>query len=278
MPGQFGRPNLPDPLPAVQWSHKIIPSPGELETITRNLEIDLEIEIVTCSFYHNSFVIELDAEFYASERLPGRLAGRRAYWGVVGEVWGLKPSATARQITSDPNHDIRDDQDLDVYHDNNVIGTVKTRFEHQDWALVERTNDVQFTNTEYFGAPVPHHLLDCWDIADRVAPISYFAADGFTTGTVWFNYAGLVYRKQKGYIVEMNTDFAYIFRRLRGTADELACIPAPGLCGAPVIHQKTTDDLFSNSVCGFVWLANLQVSWVVPVGPLIDAGWETVQQ
>lgn len=171
-----------------------------------------------------------------------------------------------------------DDQDFDVYHDNNVIGTITRRSEHRDWALVELTNDVQFTNTAYLGPPAPHNLLDCWDVTGYVTPISYFAADGFTTGTVWFNYAGLVYRKNKGYIIEMSSDFAYIFRRLRGTADELAQIPAPELCGAPVVHQETTDDLISNSVCGFVWLNNLQLSWVVAVGPLIDAGWEIVQQ
>ena len=98
MPGQFGRPDLPDPLPAVQWSHKLIPSPGELEMFARSLEFKLEIEVATCAFYHNSFVIELDEEFYVRERLPGRVAGKQAYWGVVGEVWGLKPTATARHM------------------------------------------------------------------------------------------------------------------------------------------------------------------------------------
>ena len=169
-------------------------------------------------------------------------------------------------------------RDIDVYHDDNVIGSIRTRFDYQDWALVELTSDIQFTNADYFGAPVPHHLLRCRDIKKYVTPISYFAHDRFTTGIVWLNYAGLVYRKDRESIIEMKSDFAYIFRKLRGTADELAHISAAGLCRSPVVHQEITDHLLSNSVCGFFWLSDLQLLWVVAVDPLIQASWEIVKQ
>ena len=84
--------------------------------------------------------------------------------------------------------------------------------------------------------------------------------------------------KDRGSIIEMKSDFAYIFRKLRGTADELAHISAAGLCRSPVVHQETTDHLLSNSVCGFFWLSDLQLLWVVAVDPLIQASWEIVKQ
>ena len=51
--------------------------------ITKRLESSLEIEVATCAFYQNSFVIKLDEEFYNPERLPGSAAGRQAYCGVA---------------------------------------------------------------------------------------------------------------------------------------------------------------------------------------------------
>ena len=68
---------------------------------------------MTCAFYQNSFVIELDEKFYDRERLPGRVARGRAYWGIVGEVWKWKAGATAGTITPNPVDDTRDESGYD---------------------------------------------------------------------------------------------------------------------------------------------------------------------
>jgi hypothetical protein len=75
-------------------------------------------------------------------------------------------------------------------------------------------------------------------------------------------------------MIQMSFDFAYIMCRACGTYKEVGNIPVEGLCGAPVVHQECDDQTLSNAMCGFFWLSNYQVSWVVALDPLISEGWE----
>lgn len=319
VPGEFGKPDLPDPLPPVEWTFAKAPSPKDLKALALQLEVVLSIDIVTMSFYDNIFVIEVLESSYDANRLPGRVAGRRATWGVEGRVWKLGELAV-RKVTPDPSMDIRDESKYDpvqpgvqlvgslldtssgamirnklsnarrmtaaahgsddndgrVIHGGIEIGVIKERFPAKDWALVELNNNTIFRNSAYFDAPVPHRLIGCDEVTKRVTLVSYFGCDGFTTGLVCVTYAGLGFQTGKGTVIRMASDFAYIMRRARGTHEEVGRIPADGLCGAPVVHQESDDQTLSNAVCGFFWLSNYQVSWVIAVDPLISEGWELV--
>jgi hypothetical protein len=168
-----------------------------------------------------------------------------------------------------------DDKNLEVVQGEIPIGVIKERMPGQDWGFVELNKDVVFVNEDYFHGPVPHSLVASGDVSKHAQPSSFFGAYGFTTGLVGFAFAGLAVHTGKGRVQRMSSGIAYLMRKLRGTQDEVSRIPAGGLCGAPVVHQEgRRNSILSNKVCGFVWLSNLQISWIVAVDPLIDEGWE----
>jgi len=116
VPGQWGSPVVPDPLPRVPWTLRILPSPNELKAMTEELESALGIHILTLSFYLARFVIEVEEHEFDVSRLPAIIAGHHAYWGTRGNLWGFTEYASPRKISPDPETDIVDDSEYSPIH------------------------------------------------------------------------------------------------------------------------------------------------------------------
>ena len=110
-------------------------------------------------------------------------------------------------------------------------------------------DDVEWTNKNYFGAPVPMHFISSAELAQKVQPHSYFAGGGFTTGTFYLNFVGI----QFGNFLVVGSEYAYLCRQLRASRNEYT-IPSEGACGAPIVHVEDKDNRsLSNAVAGFMW-------------------------
>ena len=72
------------------------------------------------------------------------------------------------------------------------------------------------------------------ELAQKVQPHSYFAGDGFTTGTFYSNFVGI----QFGNFLEVDSEYAYLWRQLRASRNEYTTLPSEGACGAPIIHVE----------------------------------------
>jgi hypothetical protein len=92
----------------VDWTFNNMPSPDQLEAVAERLEAALKINVLTLSFYHNWFVVEVDTASYDIDRLPDHVAGRKAAWGVEGTVWDFTDSL-AVYVRRDPDTDIPDE-------------------------------------------------------------------------------------------------------------------------------------------------------------------------
>jgi len=315
MPGHWGIPVLPDPLPRVPWSLRIIPTPSELKAMTRELESALGIHIVTLSFYLAKFVIEVEENEFDLRHLPGIVAGHHAYWGPRG-LWGFTEHASPRKITPDPDTGIEDDseyipinpgvkvsgkerstscgvviqnvnngnlrltvafhgwsqgpEDRSVCHGNREIAEITEYHPSSDWGLCTMFDDVEWTNKNYFGAPIPTHFISSHELTQKVHPQSFFVCDGFTTGTMYLNFVGL----QVGNFLEFGSEYAYLCRRLRASKDEYTMVPSLGACGAPLVHIEDKDEgSLSNAVAGFMWKSNSYTTLIKAVDGLMEAGW-----
>jgi hypothetical protein len=74
-PGEFGKPDLPDPFPQFEWTFTKARPPKDLKALALQLEVILSIDIVSMSFYNNLFVVEVLDSSYDANRLPGRVLG-----------------------------------------------------------------------------------------------------------------------------------------------------------------------------------------------------------
>jgi hypothetical protein len=153
------------------------------------------------------------------------------------------------------------------------IGYIKERFELQDIALFEPTDNLPFKNDSYFSSEAyPKNLTKHTDIANG----TWFYAEGMSTGLVAFFHISdsfdLPPRETGKRIKYVNFQYHsdWTAHGAVGTAEL-----ADGICGAPLVELKPSE--MGNSgggVCGFfqLWRGGGFCS-VSALDFLIDDGW-----
>ena len=188
----------------------------------------------------------------------------------------LSKETTGEKVLTVAAHTFDLHNDNIVYHPDKPgrIGQLTTVDEEADWGFCTLDDGVNFTNTEYFGSPIPTHFLSINDARRKNRYDSWYCANGFTTGEVWMVLVG-VYLQRDGNrhrTLHLTSRYSYILRHALGSAGEVTNVPRGGLCGAPVVYQKYADEVLSNRVIGFFYKSNLRESHVTAVDALMDQG------
>jgi hypothetical protein len=110
-------------------------------------------------------------------------------------------------------------------------------------------------------------------IDENVTTVSWFEAEGMSSGLVTLLYSGpaIGYLNLPPYIEDANVLQYYTFTYFGPDALGVR----PGLCGAPVVHEK--DDECDGAVIGFVWLNEGRDCIVAALDDLMEAGWRLSQ-
>jgi hypothetical protein len=155
----------------------------------------------------------------------------------------IQNTLTGEQRVTLANHGWETNETL-VFHPDrpNEIGTLTDRMPGYDVALCQLNSGLSYTNAKYFSAPEPTHFISSKDFEDHVSPLSYFAADGFTTGVVWFEAVGIITHGGVDTAV-LSTRHAHILRISRASQSESqgSTDPKDGICGSPMVHQEDED-------------------------------------
>jgi hypothetical protein len=115
-------------------------------------------------------------------------------------------------------------------------------------------------------------LLPAEEVQQTLHEASYVAADGFTTGLCWFAVVGLDFINDiPGF--QISSQWTTVVRRLRSSENEVG-VAAPGICGAPVVHQEDENPVIGNACVGFLSLFDGTNGFVPVVDTLIQEGWE----
>lgn len=324
-PGQTGNPMVQDPVPdRMPYDNKRFPQFKQIDALLQKVSSELKIRIHSMAAYIHLLVIEVSEDDYDLEKLPGKVAGRIALWGVYKTVWGVKlaqtiprkkstmPSSvddsdyvmdglspgvkvcgrlratssgaliqntiTEEQRITLANHGWEANETL-VFHPDrpHEIGTLTDRMPGYDVALCRLNSDLSYTNAKYFSAPVPTHFMSSQDFQDHVSPLSYFAADGFTTGVVWFEAVGIITHSGVDTAV-LSTRHAHILRIARASESEAqgSTDPKDEICGSPVVHQEDDDPILDRGCIGFFSAWDGTNAGVPTADHLIFNGWNIV--
>ena len=185
----------------------------------------------------------------------------------------LKNLDTGEEVITVANHGWLSDEGI-VFHPDiyQAIGTINKRNPNEDVALCTLRPNILYTNAKYFSAPPPIKLVTGKHVEDYIAPFSFFAADGFTSGACWMQVTG--FRHFNGIpSIQLSSQNAYIMRMLRASSREIA-MAVEGICGAPVVHQEDDDDNVSNVCLGFFYQFDGNNALVPTVDFLIADGWQ----
>jgi hypothetical protein len=171
------------------------------------------------------------------------------------------------QRLSVANHGF-EESEINVYHplyNTNIIARIDERWRHLDIALCQMLPNVDFTNTDYFDAPIPQSLLHSDTVSDYE---SWCWVDGATTGAIPFLRCGLAYvlpgapngtyhqlKHYRGYNLK-------VFGPVVGDVSQ-------GLCGAPVVTEE--DEM--GGVLGFFSYSLGDMIYVHALDDLVAAGW-----
>ena len=91
---------------------KCLPTFDELDARMDELERKVGIPLRTMALYLHLVVIEVDEEFLHLDKLPGKVGGRIACWGVYGQVWKWQSHAQRRkdpQVVGEDDSDYKPD-------------------------------------------------------------------------------------------------------------------------------------------------------------------------
>jgi hypothetical protein len=164
----------------------------------------------------------------------------------------------------------------EVYHpdvfESYRLGTIDLRFPLMDIALCQVTSPIAYANHTYFEANPPQQLVTTEFIDENVTTASWFEAEGMSSGLVSLLYSGpaIGYPKLPPYIEEANLLQDYTFTYFGPDAVGVR----PGLCGAPVVHEKAYDNKCDGVVIGFVWLNDGRDCIVTALDELLECGWK----
>jgi hypothetical protein len=116
----------------------------------------------------------------------------------------------------------------------------------------------------------PQRLVTTEFMDKNVTTASWFEAEGMSCGLVSLLYSGpaIGYPNLPPYIEEANLLQDYTFTYFGPDAVGVR----PGLCGAPVVHEKSDDDECDGAVIGFVWLKEGRDCIVTVLDELIENG------
>jgi hypothetical protein len=200
-PGKGGNPAIKDPVPKdLPYTHSRFPSFDALDAIINVLGDTLGIEICSLAVYLHVLVVEVDENDYDLHKLPGKVAGRTALWGIKGNTWGKKVPTGLVVDSSDYTNDglfpgiklcgkvkatsgdalirniVTSEQRITVAEQGWVnestgfhpdapqkIGTITDRYPLYDVALYRLDAGITYTNDKYFSAPAPSHFLNSDD-------------------------------------------------------------------------------------------------------------------
>lgn len=129
--------------------------------------------------------------------------------------------------------------------------------------------------TLYFTTNPPQRLVTTEFVDQNVTTALWFEAEGMSCGLVSLLYSGpaIGYPILPPYIEEANLLQDYTFTYFG--PDVLGV--RPGLCGAPVVLEKSDDDECDSAVIGFVRLNQGRDCIVAALDELIEHGWRLSQ-
>ena len=168
----------------------------------------------------------------------------------------------------------------DVYHPDRLpqwlLGTIALRFPFIDTALCKLSASLNYSNKTYFTANPPKRMVSTDFVDQHIRFGTWFECEGFTVGRAHMmyegpavGYPGLPPYVENSYLLK-SFEFAYF-------GPEVG-LPADGLCGAPVVHEKSDDPMMDGIVLGFIWLVADRDSVVASVDDLLEAGWQIADQ
>src|SRR5579859_5501564 len=166
----------------------------------------------------------------------------------------------------------------EVYHPDVLsqwlIGSVELRFPLIDVALCRLVTPLNYSNKQYFTANPPKRFVTTSFVDEYITKGAWFEAEGFTSGRVHMfycgpavGYPGLEDRPHVGDPYLLKEYQLEYFGPEVGDAQE-------GLCGAPVVYEKTDDEDYDGIVLGFVWMNCGRDVIVAAVDELLESGWE----
>jgi hypothetical protein len=167
----------------------------------------------------------------------------------------------------------------EVYHPDTFesyqLGRIDFRFPLIDVALCQLTPPIKYANHTYFEANPPQRLVTTEFIDQNVKTISWFEAEGMFCGLVSLLYGGpaIGYPNLPPYTEEANLLQDYTLTYFGPDAVGVR----PGLCGAPVVHEKLDDNKCDGAVIGFVWLNDGRDCIVAALDELVECGWRLSQ-
>jgi len=169
----------------------------------------------------------------------------------------------------------------DVHHPDPLpqwkIGAIDITFPWLDVALCRLAENVKYSNNTYFTANPPKRLVSSSFMDTRIRTGTWFEAEGFTSGRVHLFYRGpaVGFAHMPSYMKD-----AHRFTERQPRQAEMEYMGPEvgdmqeGLCGAPVVHEASTDEEVNGIVPGFAWLKCGRDLIVASVDDVIDEGWE----
>ena len=112
-------------------------------------------------------------------------------------------------------------------------------------------------------------MINSHELESKVASTSWFEAEAITTGHVSLLYSS------PGSRLRHNADFDFHVFDHQMTFDYFGPVNVirGGICGAPIIHQPTTDNDLSGALVGFYSLTTGRRTIVPSPDRFMDDGW-----
>lgn len=168
----------------------------------------------------------------------------------------------------------------DVFHPDTFasfeLGKVVERYYFNDIALCDVLPSTKFSNKSYFEANIPKKMIDAYTLERSVTAECWFEVDGMTTGRVFLLYSGpgsrlprLQGELSETHVFEHQLTFDYF-----GPAK----VARDGVCGAPIIHQPTSDPDLDGAIVGFFFWADVWHAVTPTLDRFLNEGWVLADQ